>query len=65
MPKLADVLGGRAPGRASPQQTTWYLNSGLLGAGFEALAAAAYERARELGIGTEIPTDWFLQDIRD
>ena len=30
-----------------------------------AVAAAAYEAARREGLGRELPTDWFLQDIRD
>jgi hypothetical protein len=24
-----------------------------------------YNKARQQGLGTEIPTEWFLQDIRD
>jgi alanine dehydrogenase len=38
---------------------------GAIGAQFEAVAAAVYNLARERGLGTEIPTDWFLQDVRD
>jgi alanine dehydrogenase len=29
------------------------------------VAALVYERAREMGLGHEIPTEWFLQDVRD
>jgi hypothetical protein len=29
------------------------------------VAAAVYNKARDQGLGTEIPTDWFLQDVRD
>lgn len=65
MPTLADLLSGRTSGRASARQTTWFLNMGAIGAQFEAVAAAVYNKARELGVGTEIPTDWFLQDVRD
>jgi hypothetical protein len=32
---------------------------------FFAVAAAAYEAARREGLGRDLPTDWFLQDIRD
>jgi alanine dehydrogenase len=38
---------------------------GAIGAQFEAVAAAVYESALAAGIGTEIPTDWFLQNVRD
>ena len=31
----------------------------------EAVAAAVYDSARAAGVGTEIPTEWFLQDVRD
>jgi alanine dehydrogenase len=59
------VVAGRAQGRTSEQQTSFFLNVGAIGAQFEAVAAAVYERARAAGLGTEIPTDWFLQDVRD
>ena len=40
-------------------------DAGSIGEGFAAVSAAIYERAVERGIGTEIPTSWFLEDIRD
>jgi hypothetical protein len=43
----------------------FFLNVGAIGAQFEGVAAAVYHKARANGLGTEIPTDWFLQDIRD
>ena len=65
MPKLVDVIVGRVPGRSHPAQTSLYLNVGAIGAQFEAVAALVYDAARQRNIGTEIPTDWFLQDVRD
>jgi alanine dehydrogenase len=65
LPSLADLLAGRAPGRTRDDQTSFFLNVGAIGAQFEAVAAAVYNQAREQGLGTEIPTDWFLQDVRD
>jgi alanine dehydrogenase len=65
LPTLLDLVAGRAPGRTSDQQTSFFLNVGAIGAQFEAVAAAVYNLARERGLGTEIPTDWFLQDVRD
>jgi len=29
------------------------------------VAGAVYEAAKAIGIGREIPTEWFLQDVRD
>ena len=65
LPTLADLIAGRAPGRISAEQTTFFLNVGAIGAQFEAVAARVYERAREKKLGHEIPTEWFLQDTRD
>jgi alanine dehydrogenase len=65
MSRLVDLISGNAPGRTDDQQTTFFLNGGAIGPQFGGVAAAVYNRAREQGVGTEIPTDWFLQDIRD
>jgi alanine dehydrogenase len=37
----------------------------LQGNQFWALAGRVYELAKAQGLGREIPTEWFLQDIRD
>ena len=65
MPHLVDLIAGHVQGRTSDDQTTFFLNVGAIGAQFEGVAAAVYHKARAQGLGTEIPTDWFLQDIRD
>jgi alanine dehydrogenase len=65
MPKLPDLLAGRAPGRTSDEQTSWFLNVGAIGIQFAAVAAAVYERARAEGLGVELPDAYFLQDVRD
>jgi alanine dehydrogenase len=62
---LADVVGGRARGRTSDSQVTYSERGNIQGAQFFAVAGAAYEEAKRQGIGREIPTEWFLQDIRD
>jgi len=65
MPRLVDLVAGKVKGRTSPEQTTFFLNVGAIGAQFEAVAAAVYERARAKGLGHTIPDEWFLQDVRD
>ena len=65
MPRLSDLLAGRIEGRTRPEQTSFFNNVGAIGAQFEAVASAVYEKARDAGIGTQIPTEWFLQDVRD
>ncbi len=62
---LADLLDGSKPGRTSDAQITWSERGNLQGAQFHAVAGRAYELARAAGLGREIPTEWFLQDIRD
>jgi alanine dehydrogenase len=65
MPTLVDVVAGGHGGRSSDEQTSFFLNVGAIGAQFEGVAAAVYHKAREQGLGREIPTEWFLQDVRD
>ena len=62
---FADILAGVAQGRTSDAQITYSERGNIQGAQFYAVAGAAYEAARDRGIGHEIPTEWFLQDIRD
>jgi alanine dehydrogenase len=64
-PTFNDMIGGNFPGRTSPDDITLYLNSGNQGLQFAAVGAAVYNRAKEMGLGRELPTEWFLQDIRD
>jgi ornithine cyclodeaminase/alanine dehydrogenase-like protein (mu-crystallin family) len=65
MPTLADVIGGKAKGRTSDTQTSWFLNLGVMGVQFAAVCAAVYNEAKKNKIGREIPTEWFTQNIRD
>jgi ornithine cyclodeaminase/alanine dehydrogenase-like protein (mu-crystallin family) len=62
---LGDIIAGTAKGRTSDDQITYSERGNLQGAQFYAVAGRAYELARAAGRGREIPTDWFLQDIRD
>jgi ornithine cyclodeaminase/alanine dehydrogenase-like protein (mu-crystallin family) len=60
---LSDIVAGRAPRRSSPDQITVFLNNLGLGVQFAAVGAAVLERARENGIGRELPTEWFTQTV--
>ncbi len=64
-PDFADLISGKTKGRISPDQVTFYRNVGNQGLQFSACGQVVYRRAKERGLGQEIPTDWFLQDIRD
>ncbi len=61
----ADVLAGRHPGRRSASDITYSERGNIQGAQFYAVAAAVYEEARRRGLGHDLPTEWFLQDVRD
>ncbi len=63
-PEIGDLLVGRAPGRTSDKQITFFLNNIGTGVQFAAMGYCAYHAAKEKGLGKEIPTDWFLQDIK-
>ncbi|HET9577977.1 MAG TPA: hypothetical protein VFP44_09135 [Usitatibacter sp.] len=62
---FADIAAGRAQGRTSREQITYSERGNIQGAQFHAVASVVYEAARDRGLGREIPTEWFLQDIRD
>ncbi|TAK05470.1 ornithine cyclodeaminase family protein [bacterium] len=60
-----DVKAGKIAGRTSPRQITFFINAGTQGLQFAACAGRVYQLAKEKGVGRELPTEWFLQDIRD
>lgn len=60
-----DMRAGKFAGRSSPGQITFFINAGTQGLQFAACAGRVYQLAKEKGLGREIPTEWFLQDIRD
>jgi alanine dehydrogenase len=62
---LADLVSGKVTGRSSPDQITYSERGNLQGTQFHAVAGKVYELAKRNHLGREIPTEWFLQDIRD
>ncbi len=65
LPLLTDVMAGRSPARTSDDQITCFYNVGGSAIQFAAVCPRIYEIARERGLGTEVPSEMFLQDIRD
>ncbi len=63
LPELADLVAGRAAGRASPREVTSFVNNVGLGLQFAAAGAAVYQKAKVEGRGRELPTEWFTQDV--
>jgi ornithine cyclodeaminase/alanine dehydrogenase-like protein (mu-crystallin family) len=62
VPNLGELVAGKVPA-APPGRMTCFVNTIGLGMQFAALGSLAYERARERGLGHEIPTDWFLETV--
>jgi len=64
-PDFADLVSGKCAGRVSRDQVTFYRNVGNQGLQFSAVGGWVYAQAVQQKRGREIPTAWFLQDIRD
>jgi ornithine cyclodeaminase/alanine dehydrogenase-like protein (mu-crystallin family) len=64
-PDFADLVSGKVKGRTSREQVTFYRNVGNQGLQFSSVGGWVYEQAVKQKKGRQIPTDWFLQDIRD
>src|SRR5262249_19350046 len=64
-PLYADVISGKVPGRTRRDQITQYRPVGNWGLQFSSVGALVYRRAKEQGLGRKLPTEWFLQDIKN
>ena len=60
--ELGDLLAGKVAGRTSPKQITFHINASA-GVQFAALGGKILENARKKGLGHEVPTDWFLEEL--
>jgi alanine dehydrogenase len=63
LPNLHDLVLGQAPGRSSPAEVTAFLNYVGLGYQFAAIGAVLYRNAVARGVGRDLPTDWFTEDV--
>jgi alanine dehydrogenase len=64
-PDFADLLSGKCRGRTSREQITFYRNVGNQGLQFSAVGGWVYAQAVKTHAGREVPSEWFLQDVRD
>src|SRR6516225_9682249 len=62
-PVLADLIVGAVTGRRSRHEVTCFINNLGMGYQFAAAGAVVYRKAKESGLGHELPTDWFTQDV--
>jgi len=61
--EIQDLVAGKAQGRTSADQITVFNNNTGAGTQFAAVGAAVLKRARAMGLGRELPTEWFLEDV--
>ena len=63
LPTLPQLVAGRAEGRKSETDVTCFINNIGLGYQFAAAGSLVYRKAKESGLGHEVPTDWFTEDV--
>jgi len=63
-PEICDLIAGKTPSRTDDKQITFFLNNIGTGVQFAAMGYCAYKAAKEKGLGREIPSEWFMQDIK-
>jgi alanine dehydrogenase len=61
--QLTDVMLGRTPGRGDDREIVFFQSEGM-GTQFAAVAGKIYQKAKERGLGRDLPGEWFLQNIR-
>jgi ornithine cyclodeaminase/alanine dehydrogenase-like protein (mu-crystallin family) len=62
-PDVGALLAGKAPGRREDAEITCFVNNVGTGLQFAAAGAAVLAKARQMKIGTELPDDWFSEDV--
>ncbi len=63
MPILSQLITGAVDGRGSDDEVTCFANNMGLGVQFAAVGARLLKLAREKGVGRELPTEWFTQNV--
>jgi ornithine cyclodeaminase/alanine dehydrogenase-like protein (mu-crystallin family) len=63
-PEICDLIANKVAGRTNDQQISFFLNNVGTGVQFAAMGYCAYKAAKENGLGHEIPSEWFMQDIK-
>jgi alanine dehydrogenase len=63
LPTLPQLIIGEVPGRTGADEITCFLNNLGLGLQFAAAGSVVYRKAKERGLGRELPTDWFTETV--
>ncbi len=63
LPSLPQIIAGQRDGRTDEKQVTCFLNNLGMGYQFAAAGYVVYNKAKEAGLGHELPTDWFTETV--
>jgi ornithine cyclodeaminase/alanine dehydrogenase-like protein (mu-crystallin family) len=61
--EIQDLVSRKTSGRASAGEVTVFNNNTGAGLQFAGVGAVVLRRAREMGLGKELPTEWFLESV--
>ena len=61
LPSLPEIITGRREGRSGDGQITLFLNNLGLGYQFAAAGYVLHNKAKDSGLGHELPTEWFTE----
>ncbi|NIO09305.1 MAG: hypothetical protein GTO40_15355, partial [Deltaproteobacteria bacterium] len=61
---LGELLQGKVKGRKSEQEINLFASNTGTGNQFATAGAMVYEKAKEKGLGKEIPTEWLMTDVK-
>ncbi len=64
-PSYSDVAGDTSLGRTIPEQVTVFVNVGAQRLQSASVGGTADRATAEKWLGTDVPTEWFLKDIRN
>jgi ornithine cyclodeaminase/alanine dehydrogenase-like protein (mu-crystallin family) len=64
VPELGEIIIGKKPGRTNERQRAVFFQNLPGGAQHCGMATRVFNKAREAGLGKELPNELFLQDIR-
>ena len=61
--ELGEVVNGAAAGRREASDIIYYKNNSGMAIQFAAMGKAVLDKARETGIGRDLPGEWFSADL--
>ncbi len=65
IPTLPELIAGRAAGRGADDEVTCFVNNQGIGYQFAAVGSVVYRKAVDNGLGRDLPTEWFTEDVHN